>query len=253
MIKKQKYVRTKESLADDARVVEQWLQDPESLTQVEQLNLTRMVRDICVTRYNNHFKRGDDWYESKLMREELPMVLLDYLRKPRTQYTYTTSLATGKVKRVKVHTAKPIYHTLGYRLFEFRMQFPRIISVLNAKYVGIVELQDIGCYYSQVASSLGQDIHKSLVFIRKELVGKELYREAIYDLAPSIHRHLYEHMTDDRYWMMMNKYKEDRANGVVTKKLLATNASCAIVMYRHNVRNQYIERRTNVNATYLLD
>lgn len=184
-------------------ILPKW-QHKESLSSQEQRVLYAFITSVCNDRWNRHFKkRHKDWVSSTEIRLQLPMVFMDYL-------------LTRKSIRVKglngyyCELDNPQYKSLGLVLFEFRMQFPCIMSMLTAWSTGITVISSGNLnFYQRVNSTQMYELHKSLMMLR--MVAKEdgtpLYSTHRYQLLDIAWRNLYgskapsltEHITSTHY------------------------------------------------------
>lgn len=168
-------------------ILPRW-QHKEPLTTTEQRALYTFITSVCNDRWNRHFKKKHkDWVSSTEMRLQLPIVFMDYL-------------LTRKSIRVKgpngyyCELDNPQYKSLGLVLFEFRMQFPCIMSMLTAWSTGITVISSGNLnFYQRVHTLHTQELHKSLMMLR--MVAKEddtpLYSTHRHQLLDTAWRNLY--------------------------------------------------------------
>lgn len=209
-----------------SEVVTKW-QQRIPLSSLEQRNFSQLVNDVCNIRWNSHFGRNKyDWSDTKLMRDELPLVFLQYLSMRRSVRTYITR----KVQACPI--SDPEYPSLAYVLTAFRRQFPRIVSVLTARHVGITMLRkwepDNICYMVQLPVYI--ELHNALCIMRKLSVdrGVNLYNNQRYGLVNEcyveLHRKVSPNMTPPR---IHDSLKRSMMSGTFTRVQLRR----ALVVY----------------------
>jgi hypothetical protein len=176
-----------------SEVVTKW-QQRVPLTTTEQRNFSKLVTGVCDIRWNTHFGKSKyDWGDTKIMREELPLVFLQYLSMRRSVRTYITS----RVKACPIDSR--VYPSLAYVLTEFRRQFPRIVSVLTARHVGVSLLHewepDNVCY--MVRLPVYTELHDALCIMRRlsNDRGVPLYNNLRYNLVNDCYVELYRKMS----------------------------------------------------------
>lgn len=190
-----------------SNILPKW-QRKEHITTNEQRVLHAFITSVCNDRWNRHFKKQHkDWASSTEMRLQLPIVFMDYL-------------LTRKSIRVKGPSGyyceldNPQYKSLGLVLFEFRMQFPIIMSMLTAWATGISVVSRGNCNFYQLVHCVEtQELHKSLMTIR--LVAKELdvplYTTHRYELLDTAWRRLYGSKVPNLTSNITNKAYKRRA------------------------------------------
>jgi hypothetical protein len=209
-----------------SEVVAKW-QQRVPLTVVEQRNFSQLVTGICDIRWTAHFGKSKyDWNDTKLMREELPLVFLQYLSMRRSVRTYVTR----KVQACPIDSQ--VYPSLAYVLTEFRRQFPRIISVLTARHVGASLLHewepDNICY--MVRLPVYTELHNALCIMRKLSTdrGVPLYNNLRYGLINECYvelcRKASPRMTPPR---IHDSLKKSMSSGIFTRVQLRR----ALVVY----------------------
>jgi hypothetical protein len=207
-------------LATLSAVVKRW-QHGDTLTSHEGVLFNTLITNVCNDRWNAHFGRSKrDWTDTKLMREEVPLVFLQYLKMRKS-----VRLAGGKCCPIDT----PVYPTLPLTLYEFRRQFPRIVSVLTANHVGITLLKEYEprnvCY--MVRTPVYTDLHNALCIMRRlsREQGTLLYGPQRHTLLRDTFKAMY---TGHR----LPTAKEVPTNRVATRRLLVVNAASDILASR---------------------
>jgi hypothetical protein len=117
---------------------------------------------------------------------QVPMVLMDYML---TRKSVRVKGANGYYCEVD----NPQYKTLGLILYEFRIQFPRIVSTLTAWSTGITINSEVANWYHLIQTTEHNELHKSLIAIRQVAKerGVELYTTHRYELLNEVWTRLY--------------------------------------------------------------
>lgn len=180
------YKYNSDTLLELSNVVHTW-QHGGKLTAHESAQFSALVYNVSNDRWNRHFgNRTRDWTDTKLMREEVPLVFMQYLKMRK-------SVRLAGRKCCPLDT--PVYPSLMYTLCEFRRQFPRVVSVLTANHVGVTLLQEYQprnvCY--MVRLPIYTELHKALCIMRKiaREQGRELYGAQRHTLRREVFNALY--------------------------------------------------------------
>jgi hypothetical protein len=174
---------TKDSLQEVELVVNKW-RHRELLTGREGGVLFTFVNSVSRDRWNGHFKnKRRDWVDTQDIRDNVPLAFMDYL-------LYPSSIRTpiiNEVTRRQVHVC-PIspsrmeykYPSLASTMYEFRMQFPRLVSVLQATHVGVTLLQQWQPRNYKYMANLPDyiDLHAAMLTLRRL---SNTYKVPLYD------------------------------------------------------------------------
>lgn len=181
---------------------------------------SQMVYAVSNDRWNAHYGRSRrDWTDTKLIREEVPLAFLQYLKMKRS-----VRLAGKRACPID----NDVYPRLPYVLNEFRRQFPRVISVLTTNHVGITLLNSYEprnvCY--MVRLPIYTELHQALVIMRKisSMMGSELY----------LARRHQERLTvfNELYTMRGRSVPTDLTSRVAQRRLLVVNTASDVLASR---------------------
>ena len=168
-------------------ILTRWQHKEGRLNTSEQRTLHHFITSVSNDRWNRHFKnKHRDWVSTVEMRLQVPMVLMDYML---TRKSVRVKGANGYYCEVD----NPQYKTLGLILYEFRIQFPRIVSTLTAWSTGITINSEVVNWYQLIQTTEHNELHKSLIAIRQVAKerGVELYTTHRYELLNEVWTRLY--------------------------------------------------------------
>lgn len=230
-------------------IVHKW-QHGNTLTPSEGGQFSTLINNVSSDRWNAHFGNSKrDWTDTKLMREEVPLAFMQYLKMRRS-----VRLAGGKCCPL----AEPVYPNLMYTLHEFRRQFPRVVSVLTANHVGVTLLQEWQprniCY--MVRLPIYTELHQALCIMRK--IAREQGNQLYGAQRHTLRRDTFEQMYTGR---VLPTAKVIETSRTAQRKLLVVNAASDILASRvlahhdacHNQpKSSYLYHLTQNNTNYEL-
>jgi hypothetical protein len=235
-------------------IVHKW-QQRELLTSSEQRELSVLINGICDIRWNSHFGKSKyDWNDTKMMREELPLVFMQYLMMRKSVRTYV-----GKAQACLIDNN--VYPTLAYTLTEFRRQFPRIISVLTARHVGVSLLRewepDNVCYMVRLPAYT--ELHLALCIMRKLAHERNvpLYNNQRYGLVNECYIQLCHkmapHSTAPRiHYSLKRTLNSGNFTRVQLRRALVTYAASDILNSRVQAHHDACTRDPKMSTLYEL-
>jgi hypothetical protein len=144
-------------------------QRKEHITGTESKLFAAMLSSVTEMRWLVHFNGcRSDWGSSNNVKENLIIVLLDYIG--------TRKSIRVLSPRLCCHLDTPAkYKTLAASLYEYRRQFPRIVSMLIALESGVQVLTswqgEAYNYYQLVHTPEHSELHKAMCIMR--LLAKE--------------------------------------------------------------------------------
>lgn len=215
-------------------IVNRWQHD-EQLTSYESKMFGNLVYNVANDRWNAHYGHSRrDWTDTKLIREEVPLAFLQYLKMKRSV-------------RLAGRNACPlnnqVYPSLPYVMNEFRRQFPRIISVLTANHVGITLLQPYEprniCY--MVRLPIYTELHHALCIMRRisNSMGGQVYLARRHDERLIVFRELYT--------MAGRNVPSDLTNRVAQRRMIVVNAASDILASRILHHHDACHNRVSTN------
>lgn len=200
-------------------IVNRW-QHNEPITSYESALFSKMVYSVANDRWNAHYgKSRRDWTDTKLIKEEVPLAFMQYLKMKRS-----VRLA-GKIA---CPVDNEVYPRLPYVLNEFRRQFPRVVSVLTCNHVGITLLKPYEprniCY--MVRLPIYTELHHALCIMRKisNRLGGELYLARRHDERRTVFNELYT--------MSGRKIPTDLTTRVAQRRMLVVNTASDVLASR---------------------
>lgn len=89
------------------------------------------IQNVARDRWMKHFPTSwrHNWVGYEDIQYAVPMAFIDYLLTPRSPYV--------KHNGYRVCLLEKEYNSLPYLLTEFKLQFPRVVTYLQAKHVGV--------------------------------------------------------------------------------------------------------------------
>jgi hypothetical protein len=158
-------------------VVTRW-QQGERLTSAEQADLHAFTVNVTHSAWYNHFRKSTththfNWE----LRDALPLAFLEYLKYPR-------SVRLAGQRACTLH--ERFYPSAVQAMVVFRLQFPRILTVLTANQLGITLLKSYEPRITpyMVELIIYRDMHKALVTYRNIMNERNL--RAVDLLTPEI-------------------------------------------------------------------
>jgi hypothetical protein len=168
---------------DEVSIILTKWQHKEPLNPREQRAFYNFITSVCDDRWNRHFKnKHRDWPHTREAKLDLPLILMDYMKTPR-------SIRVKGPLGYYCDLDDIQYKTLGLVLFEFRIQFPRIVTLVTALDSGVALLgTERSNFYIAVLSWEYCLLHKYLVSIRKLAAERDLplYAEHQYTMLDDV-------------------------------------------------------------------
>jgi hypothetical protein len=160
---------SKESIKQLTDVVHRW-QQGYKLSSTDGALLSTLITNVSRDRWYKHFgNRRSDWQDTQTIREWVPLAFMDYLLYPRSVRTVLVDPITRKRVYSCPVTVEREYSSLPAVLHEFRLQFPRIITVLTSRHVGVTLLEEWQPRNIRYMTNLPvyQELHRASVILRK--------------------------------------------------------------------------------------
>jgi hypothetical protein len=154
---------SKEHMVTLEEVTYKW-QHEEQLTGTESRLFAAMLSSVTEIRWSVHFNGNrNDWGSSNNVKENLVHVLLDYIK--------TRKSIRVLSPRPCCHLDTPAkYKTLAASLYEYRRQFPRIVSMLIAQESGVQVMREWQSksynYYQLVLTPEHTELHTAMCIMR---------------------------------------------------------------------------------------
>lgn len=239
-----------ESMSELTQIVYNW-QTGVPLSHTQGTKLSQLVTNVSNDRWNAHFRNhGRDWQDTKVIRENVPLAFMEYLRYPRSLRTKVEGRWSCPLH------VPPVYSTLPYILYEFRRQFPRVLTILIAQHVGVSlrQVYEPNNVRYMVDTPIYKDLHSALCTMRK--VAKEqqvdLYTAHSYELRLEVFQRLAvgKHV---RY--LDNPYDTVEASQLSRSNLrmcLAINAANDILRARSQAHYDACNSQVRMNPLYEL-
>lgn len=129
----------KDTISELEPIIHDWRVHRRPFPTRYQMQVSTLFQNVCRDRWDAHFSRiKTEWTHTVNVKDSVILAWIDYLLWPKQV------LVRGKYMYC---LAQPEYHSLAYTLFLFKVQFPRVVTTL--------QLRDIGlCPYRQYQSGL---------------------------------------------------------------------------------------------------
>jgi hypothetical protein len=162
------YKYSRESLHELTGIVTRW-QLGTPIGSYDGSLLASFITNVARDRWYAHFGQRTDWQDTKTMCEQVPMAFMDYLLYPRSTRTVEVNPVTKKRIYSCPLTVDRKYSSLPAVLHEFRLQFPRVVTVLTAIHVGVTLLEDWQPRNIRYMTNLPvyYELHQASVLLRK--------------------------------------------------------------------------------------
>ena len=240
-----------ELMSELSQIVYNW-QTRVHLTTSQGVKLHQLITNVSNDRWNAHFKNhGRDWQDTKVIRENVPLAFMEYLRYPRSLRTKVEGRWSCPLY------VPPVYPTLPYTLYEFRRQFPRVVTVLVAQHVGVSlrhEYQPNNVRY-MVDLPIYKDLHSALCTMRNlaKRDGVDLYTTHSYKLR----REVFDSLAVGKQRIYVdNPYDTVAASQLTRRNLrlcIAINAANDILRARSQAHYDACKSQLKMNPLYELN